>query len=324
MKRTITFFSAKAALVIVSAFFLQSAQAQWSTSGSTVFYNSGSVGIGTSSPLRPLSIVNTGFNPDNNLGLAGPGASILFSSDQTLPLSNWAKIGLATAAGHFSPTSQSGDFVIQSLTSGGNILFTTSPSTTEAFRVASNGFIGIGTTSPTAKLHNNGTVRLQNLPSGTGRVLVIDNDGNVFVSSQTARIATEEVTATDNAKITALEEKIEKLEQALQSLQQQLVATNGSIEITDAIRKVSLLEVNPNPATSATTIKYSYPANSTSAFINVNDETGKLIKRIDIKKSNIGTMNFALGEAGISSGIYIYSLEVNGKAIANKKVVLAK
>jgi hypothetical protein len=322
MKTSITFF--KASLVVVCAFFLQSTQAQWSTSGSTVYYNSGNVGIGTSSPFRPLHIVNRTGSPDNNLGLTGPGASILFSSDTIFPLSNWAKIGLATAAGHFSPTSQSGDFVIQSLTSGGNILFTTTPSTTEAFRVANNGYIGIGTTSPTAKLHNNGTVRFENLPSGTGNVLVIDNDGNVYVSSQTARIATQEVAGTESEKITALEEKIGKLEQALQSLQQQLGATNGSLEVTNIIKKVSLLEVNPNPATSTTTIKYSYPSNSTSAFINISDETGKLIKRIDIKKSNNGTMNFALGEAGVSSGVYIYALEVNGRTIANKKVVLAK
>jgi len=322
MKRSITLF--KAALVVVSAFFLQSTQAQWSTNGSTVYYNNGSVGIGTANPLRQLHIVNRTGNVDYNLGLTGPAASILFTSDTILPLSNWAKIGLATAAGHFSPTSQSGDFVIQSLTEGGNILFTTTPNTTEAFRVANNGYIGIGTTSPTAKLHNNGTVRFENLPSGTGNALVIDNDGNVYVSNQTARIATQEAAGAESAKITALEEKIGKLEQALQSLQQQLGTTNGSIEVSNVIKKVSVLEVNPNPATSATTIKYSYPSNSTSAFINISDETGKLIKRIDIKKSNNGTMNFALGEAGVSSGIYIYALEVNGKTIANKKVVLAK
>lgn len=322
MKRSITLF--KAALFVAGSFFLQTAQAQWSTNGSTVYYNNGNVGIGTANPIRQLHIVNRTGNVDNNLGLTGPAASILFSSDTILPLSNWAKIGLATAAGHFSPTSHSGDFVIQSLTTGGNILFTTTPSTTEAFRVANNGFIGIGTTSPTAKLHNKGTVRFENLPSGTGRVLVIDSIGNVYASSQTARIATQDATGAESEKIAALEEKIGKLEQALQTLQQQLAVSNGSIELTNTFKKVSLLEVNPNPATSATTIKYSYPANSTSAFINISDETGKLIKRIDIKKSNNGTMNFALGEAGVSSGVYIYALEVNGKTITNKKVVLAK
>jgi hypothetical protein len=46
--------------------------------------------------------------------------------------------------------------------------------------------------------------------------------------------------------------------------------------------------------------------------------------RTQFINSAYGTMNFALGEAGVSSGVYIYALKVNGRTIANKKVVLAK
>jgi hypothetical protein len=323
MKTSTYYVKTKVALVIISVFFLlQTTQAQWSTSGSNVYYNGGNVGIGTSSPIKLLNVANTGSSPDLNLALTGPGPSILFSVNQTLPPTNWAKIGLATSAGHFSPTSQSGDFVISALTPGGSILFTTGSSTTEAFRVNTSGNVGIGTTSPTAKLHSKGTVRFENLPSGTGHVLVVDNSGNVYVSSTTARVATESQASNTENEITALQEKIEKLEKTIQLMQQQLSATNGSIEVN--IIKSSSLEVDPNPATSGTTIKYSYPANSNSAFINISDVTGKLIKRIDIKKSNNSILNFSLGEEGVSAGVYVYALEVNGKSIATKKVVLTK
>ena len=40
---------------------------------------------------------------------------------------------------------------------------------------------------PTAKFHTNGTVRHQNLPTGTGNVLVADANGNVFRSSTVLR-----------------------------------------------------------------------------------------------------------------------------------------
>lgn len=49
--------------------------------------------------------------------------------------------------------------------------------------ILSSGNVGIGTLSPTAKLHNTGTVRFENLPSGSGTSLVIDQDGNVYKAS---------------------------------------------------------------------------------------------------------------------------------------------
>ena len=316
MKTSILYSKARTALVMLSGFFLsQAAQAQWGTNGSNIYYNSGSVGIGTSNPVRLLHIANNGYYPDANLALTGSGPSILFSATHTLPPSNWAKIGLATASGHYSPTAKSGDFIIQSITPGGNILFTTGPNTTEVLRITSNGYVGINTTAPTASLHNNGSVRFQNLPSGTGNVLVIGNDGNVYASSQT-------VATTTTSEITALQQKVEKLENTLQQLQQLLTITNGRIEID--VVKTSSLEVTPNPVTSNTTIKYSYPTGSTNAFVNISDQAGKVIKRFDVKQANSSTITFTLGESTAVSGIYIFSLEVNGKTVQSKQVVLAK
>jgi flagellar basal body rod protein FlgB len=46
-------------------------------------------------------------------------------------------------------------------------------------------YVGVRTTAPTANFHTVGTVRLQGLPNGSGRALVVDNDGNVMVATST-------------------------------------------------------------------------------------------------------------------------------------------
>ncbi|WP_432671534.1 hypothetical protein [Flavobacterium sp. SM2513] len=52
----------------------------------------------------------------------------------------------------------------------------------QLMRILANGFVGIGTTTPTALLHTFGTVRLQNLADSTNpfKLLGTDTNGNVF------------------------------------------------------------------------------------------------------------------------------------------------
>jgi hypothetical protein len=79
--------------------------------------------------------------------------------------------------------------------------------------------INLGPTAkPTATLHNDGTVRFENLPSGAGNVLVVDANGNVFKSS-----------AIQNRQADASAERITALEKELKDLKEELKAIKSAI-----------------------------------------------------------------------------------------------
>jgi hypothetical protein len=83
----------------------------------------------------------------------------------------------------------------------------------------------------------------------------------------------------------------------------------------------ALLQQNiPNPFNNSTTIPYSIPPNTADAHINFYDENGKLVKsvKLDSKTSN-GNLRISAEE--LSSGIYRYSLFIDGKIIDTKQML---
>ena len=105
--------------------------------------SSGNVGIGVSSPVRPLHVDGTAFISGTAPQLRLNGGASDSSDDDR------AMFGLATASGHFFGGSASGDAVLRT-TNGGNLLF--GEGTTERVRIDSSGNLGLGTSSPSAKL----------------------------------------------------------------------------------------------------------------------------------------------------------------------------
>ncbi|MES2623249.1 MAG: tail fiber domain-containing protein [Patescibacteria group bacterium] len=79
------------------------------------------------------------------------------------------------ASENWSATSTGADIRFETTANGGT-------TRNEKMRIANNGFLGIGTTTPTAQLSNTGTVRFASLVGG-GANLVVDSLGNVTVSS---------------------------------------------------------------------------------------------------------------------------------------------
>lgn len=104
------------------------------------------------------------------------------------------------------------------------------------------------------------------------------------------------------------------------------VQSHSSLNLTDvelSNKNVVVLDQNvPNPFAEQTTISYYLPDNVTRAQIIFLDQSGKIIKAVDLREKGKGTLNIFAND--LSSGIYTYSLIIDGQTIETKKMVKAK
>jgi hypothetical protein len=83
----------------------------------------------------------------------------------------------------------------------------------------------------------------------------------------------------------------------------------------------SYLEQNiPNPVKGSTRISYSVPEGSSKAQLLLTDALGRTLKTVSISSS--GTLN--LDAATLSSGVYNYTLVVDGKTLQTRKMTVVK
>lgn len=90
------------------------------------------------------------------------------------------------------------------------------------------------------------------------------------------------------------------------------------IELSD--KDVIVLNQNvPNPFAEQTSISYYIPEKSGFAQIIFNDMKGQIIKVVDIKTKGKGQLNVFAND--LSTGMYSYSLFVDGKLADTKKML---
>lgn len=100
--------------------------------------------------------------------------------------------------------------------------------------------------------------------------------------------------------------------------------TYESLTGTTSIEELTTADLSnyPNPFIESTTIRFEL-ANSGKAILSLFDLSGKLIKTIAEGDYNPGAHEVQLNRDGMTSGIYIYSLVLDGQLIGKRKMIVS-
>ena len=124
-----------------------------------------------------------------------------------------------------------------------------------------------------------------------------------------------------NEAILNQQKQIDELKAVLKSLVNNTTTINDkSLAVSLSDKNVIVLNQNvPNPFAESTVITFNVPTNYTKAQIIFNTVDGKIIKTVDITTKGEGSLNVFAND--LSSGIYNYTLVIDGKNIETKKMV---
>ncbi len=104
------------------------------------------------------------------------------------------------------------------------------------------------------------------------------------------------------------------------------VVQQGGTTLTDvelSNKNIVVLNQNvPNPFAEQTTISYYLPDNIQRSQILFFEQSGKIIKSVDLTEKGKGQLNVFAND--LTSGIYTYSLIVDGQIVETKKMIKAK
>lgn len=98
----------------------------------------------------------------------------------------------------------------------------------------------------------------------------------------------------------------------------EVTTTQIDVKLND-VQSVVLEQNVPNPFAEQTTINYFLTDNTVKAQILFYDAQGKLIQSVDLIQKGKGTLNVFASD--LSSGIYTYTLVVDGKIVETKKMM---
>jgi hypothetical protein len=118
-------------------------------------------------------------------------------------------------------------------------------------------------------------------------------------------------------KIITLEDRISKLEAAINNGRAGRIGVDNSIN--KQIRDITLEQNQPNPFNQSTVIRYHVPA-GTIGQINLYNGNGILVKTVKVNETGQAVIN----ASDLQPGTYNYTLIVDGKMAASKKLVLIR
>ncbi len=201
--------------------------------------------------------------------------------------------------------------------------------------ITKDGLLGWNTTSPTAYLHIdcighnewNGLsdVRFENLETGMGNVLVIDEPGNVWDSKiplqqfldNTEKIdALERDLASTNERYDKLQDEVTEMKKMLETILER--SGNGGNGNGSPI----LYQNTPNPFANATVIGYFINDMKKDAYLAIYSLSGNELDRHMILKEGKGSI--VVNADQFASGVYLYSLIIDDVKVDTKKMILSK
>ena len=126
-------------------------------------------------------------------------------------------------------------------------------------------------------------------------------------------------------KIDNQADQLAKMEDELAAIKELLTGKSSKHTLTESIdgsliEKAQLGQNTPNPFDKNTMIEYYLPKTVNSAQVAVYDNTGKMVKEINIEAMGQGQVDLQL--TNMAAGTYHYSLIVDGKVQDSKKMIL--
>ena len=115
---------------------------------------------------------------------------------------------------------------------------------------------------------------------------------------------------------TALKTQLANVYERLNKLE---TAQNGNNNLT--FNSASLDQNTPNPVSGSTTIRYHLPENITSAVLNITNAKGQLVKTMPLTSSS---NQINVNTVALASGTYNYTLYIDNRQIASKRMVITK
>ena len=151
-----------------------------------------------------------------------------------------------------------------------------------------------------------------------------DAEGNVVASDKTYKgIQYDALIAVLVKGMQEQNEKIINLQAQINAITAQgkpeAKAAVQTVILDNTIQQVVLNQNAPNPFSEKTIIAYQVPAKSKNAEIRFYDASGILIKTAQLV--NKGKASLEVYGSGVASGVYTYVLYVDGKIMANRKMI---
>lgn len=123
------------------------------------------------------------------------------------------------------------------------------------------------------------------------------------------------------SEVDNLKSRLEKLEALLYLKDAELNKANFQKMILESDGKIAVLGQNiPNPFTGKTVINYYLPHDAKNAMLTVTTTNGIVINKMEL--TNTGTGTIEIDATRLASGIYYYSLQINGKLVDTKQFLI--